>query len=120
MAMRFSLFSRILAATIVGLGLMAWSHGARADFWGWVTDLVAQPSDNLPEEVSLGRMVFPPDAIVTGPGEVQTIQLGRDLLELYPSTAVTIETTAGGVTTVQVITGTPRECSQTETSNLQS
>jgi hypothetical protein len=108
MAKRLSLFSRILAAMIIGISLMAWSHGARADFWGWVKDLVTEPSDNPPEEVSLGRMAFPPDAIVTAPGETRIIELGRDILELHPSTAVTIETTTNNGTSVQVIIGTVR------------
>lgn len=97
-----------IVALFVGVSLMAWSFDARADFWGWVTDLVTEPSDHEPEEISLGQMALPPDAIVTAPGEVRTIELGRDVLELYPSTAVTIETTVGNVTTVQVITGTVR------------
>jgi hypothetical protein len=88
--------------------LMTWSFEARADFWGWVTDIVTEPSDHEPEEVSLQRMALPPDAIVTAPGEIRTIKLGRDILELYPSTAVTIKTTVGNDTTVQVITGTVR------------
>ena len=87
---------------------MTWSFEARADFWGWVTDIVTEPSVHEPEEVSLQRMALPPDAIVTAPGEIRTIKLGRDILELYPSTAVTIKTTVGHDTTVQVITGTVR------------
>jgi hypothetical protein len=95
-------------ALVMSLGLMAWPYDARADFWGWVADLVTEPSHHEPEEVSLGRMALPPDAIVTGPGEVRTIKFGRDILELYPSTAVTVKTTAGNVPTAQVITGTVR------------
>jgi FecR protein len=99
---------RIVVALAMGLNLMAWSSVARADFWGWVTDLVTEPSDHVPEEVSLGKTALPPDAIVTAPGEVRIIELGRDILELYPSTAVTVKASSGNVTTVQVITGTVR------------
>jgi hypothetical protein len=108
MPKRFSLPSRIFVALFLGVSLMAWSFDARADFWSWVTGLVTEPSDHEPEEVSLGRMILPPDAIVTAPGEVRIIELGRDILELHPSTAVTVKMTAGKVTTVHVITGTVR------------
>ena len=50
---------------------------------------------------------MPPDAIVTKGGETRVLRLGRDILELYPSTAVAIEQT-GPDTSVRLITGTVR------------
>ena len=50
---------------------------------------------------------LPPDAIVTKGGETRVLRLGRDILELYPSTAVAIEQT-GPDTSVRLITGTVR------------
>lgn len=108
MLRRMTILSRIFAALTMCFSLMAWSFDARADFWAWITDVVTEPSDHEPAAVSLGRKALPPDAIVTAPGEVRTIELGRDILDLYPSTVVTIKTTVGNVTTVQVITGTVR------------
>jgi hypothetical protein len=108
MPTRLSLPFRIVVALATGLNLMTWSYAARADFWSWVTDLVTEPSDRVPEEASLGTVALPPDAIVTAPGEVRTIELGGDILELYPNTAVMVKTTPGKLTTVQVITGTVR------------
>jgi ferric-dicitrate binding protein FerR (iron transport regulator) len=52
-------------------------------------------------------MALPSDAIVTGPGEARSITLGRDILELYPSTAITIDT-HGEKTTVNLLTATVR------------
>ncbi len=56
------------------------------------------------EVVSLSGEALPPGAIATGRGETRTMQLGRDLMELHPLTAVTLEV-SGQTTPVRLLTG---------------
>ena len=91
----------VLAAFFV-VGLPA---EGRADVWDWLTGLVRTHPDAEPAALSADEL--PPDAIVTKGGEKRVLRLGRDVLELYPSTAVTIEEN-GPNTSVRLITGTVR------------
>jgi hypothetical protein len=77
---------------------------SRADMLDWLTNLV---QDDDMEHAALSGVTLPPDAIVTRRGETRMIELGRDLIELYPSTAVTFDV-SGGRTTVHLISGTIR------------
>ena len=77
---------------------------SRADMLDWLTNLV---QDDDMEHAALSGVTLPPDAIVTQRGETRTIELGRDLIELYPSTAVTFDV-SGRKTTVHLISGTIR------------
>ena len=77
---------------------------SRADMLDWLTNLV---QDDEMEHAALSGVTLPPDAIVTQRGETRTIELGRDLIELYPSTAVTFDV-SGRKTTVHLISGTIR------------
>jgi hypothetical protein len=88
----------LLAAFVVALPAQG-----RADVWDWLTGLVQTHPDAEPVALS----ALPPDAIVTKSGEKRVLTLGRDILELYPSTAVAIEET-GSNTSVRLITGTVR------------
>jgi hypothetical protein len=97
----------VLVGLLALIALVAVHPGqSRADFWSWVSGMLVEPDDE-PEAVSLSEMSIPPDAIVTAPGEARTIQLGRDLVELYPSTAITFEI-SGRKTTVHLLAGTIR------------
>jgi hypothetical protein len=98
-----SIAARILCCALVALVLMH-PTDSRADVWEWLTDLVQEDSDV--ENASLSG-TLPPDAVVTGRGETRTIQLGRDLIELHPTTAITIEV-GGEKTTVHLLRGTIR------------
>lgn len=77
---------------------------SRADILNWLTNLVQE--DDM-EHAALSAVTLPPDAIVTQRGETRTIELERDLIELYPSTAVTFDV-SGGKTTIHLISGTIR------------
>jgi ferric-dicitrate binding protein FerR (iron transport regulator) len=96
--------ARVLAGVLLSL-LLIHPGESRADLWQWLTDLVEEPGDI--ENAALAGVALPPNAIVTHRGETRTIQLGRDLIMLHPSTAVTIDV-AGKKTSVQVLTGTIR------------
>jgi hypothetical protein len=88
-------------ATFLAVALPAES---RADVWDWLTDLVV---DSDAKAASLSSDELPSDAIVTEMGERRVLQFGRDVLELYPSTAIAIEQ-SGPNTSVRLITGTIR------------
>jgi len=95
--------ARLSACALAVLFLVGLPAQGRADVWDWLTDLVQSHPDAEPAALS----ALPPDAIVTKGGETRVLRLGRDILELYPSTAVAIEQT-GPDTSVRLITGTVR------------
>jgi FecR protein len=95
--------ARLSACALAAVFVVALPTEGRADVWDWLTDLVQTHPDAEPTALS----ALPPDAIVTKSGETRVLTLGRDILELYPSTAVAIEET-GPNTSVRLITGTVR------------
>jgi hypothetical protein len=95
--------ARLSACALAAFFVVAFPSQSRADVWDWLTDLVQTHPDAEPAALS----ALPPDAIVTKSGEKRVLRLGRDILELYPSTAVAIEET-GPDTSVRLITGTVR------------
>ncbi len=97
--------ARLSACALAAVFFVAASSRSRADVWDWLTDLVQAHPDTEPAALSVDAL--PPDAIVTKGGETRVLRLGRDILELYPSTAVAIEQT-GPDTSVRLITGTVR------------
>jgi hypothetical protein len=96
--------ARFALIALVSFLAVAHPSESRADVWNWLTGLVTAHPDS---EAELSGMELPPDAIVTKDGETRVLRLGRDVLELHPSTAVTIEKT-GSSTSVRLITGTVR------------
>ena len=97
--------ARLSVYALAAFFVVALPAQGRADVWNWLTDLVQTHPDAEPAALSAGAL--PPDAIVTKGGETRVLRLGRDILELYPSTAVAIEET-GPNTSVRLITGTVR------------
>jgi hypothetical protein len=97
--------ARLSAYALAALFVVALPAQGRADVWDWLTDFVRTHPDAEP--AALSAVEVPPDAIVTKGGEKRVLRLGRDILELYPSTAVAIEET-GPNTSVRLITGTVR------------
>jgi hypothetical protein len=95
--------ARLSAWALAAFFVVAFPSQSRADVWDWLTDIVQTHPDAEPVALS----ALPPDAIVTKDGETRVLRLGRDILELYPSTAVAIEET-GPDTSVRLITGTVR------------
>lgn len=96
--------ARVLACVLLSVFLLHPGE-SRADLWQWLTDLVQEHGDI--ENAALAGVALPPDAIVTHRDETRAIQLGRDLIKLHPSTAVTIDV-SGKKTSVQVLMGTIR------------
>ena len=97
--------ARLSACALAAFLVVAFPGQGRADVWDWLTDLVRVHPDH--ESAALSADVLPPDAIVTKAGETRVLRLGRDILKLYPSTAVAIEQ-SGPDTSVRLITGTVR------------
>jgi hypothetical protein len=95
--------ARLSAWALTAVFAVALPAQGRADVWDWLTGLVQTHPDAEPVALS----ALPPDAIVTKDGEKRVLTLGRDILELHPSTAVAIEET-GSNTSVRLITGTVR------------
>jgi FecR protein len=95
--------ARLSAWALAAVFVVALPAQSRADVWDWLTGLVQTHPDAEPAALS----TLPPDAIVTKGGEKRVLTLGRDILELYPSTAVAIEE-KGSDTSVRLITGTVR------------
>jgi len=82
------------------LGLLVQTDHGRADVVDWLTNLLT--TGESVEDAS--RTALPDNAIVTGPDERRTIEFGRDVLYLYPSTVVTLQEGS----TVRLISGTVR------------
>jgi ferric-dicitrate binding protein FerR (iron transport regulator) len=101
-----------LLAVTAALFLCSQPSDSRADVLGWLADVLVGADSAIEEQrvdpVAMTNMDLPEGAIVTGPQERRTITLGRDLLELYPGTAVTIESSPGSNTTIRVYVGTIR------------
>ena len=93
---------RIATVAAVALTLCIYSTASRADFFDWLTNLVIEDS------AELNRSDLPSDAIFTRSDEVRTVKLGRDIVDLSPSTAITIEVSSAKRTVVHLITGTVR------------
>jgi len=102
---KLSMGARLTACALVAILFVAHPNESRADVWNWLTDLVTDHPDT--EAAALSGEELPPDAIVTKDGEKRVLHMGRDVLELYPGSAVTIEET-GPNTSVRLITGTVR------------
>jgi ferric-dicitrate binding protein FerR (iron transport regulator) len=102
---KLSMAARLAACALVAILIVAHPNESRADVWNWLTGLVTDHPDT--EAAALSGEQLPPDAIVTKDGEKRVLHMGRDVLELYPSSAVTIEET-GPNTSVRLITGTLR------------
>ena len=96
---------RFLACALTALVIVAQPTESRADALEWLTDLITAEPDT--DVAALSSEDLPPNAIVTKPDEKRVLRLGRDVLELYPSTVVTLEE-SGPNTTVRLITGTVR------------
>ena len=94
----------MLLCALAVLVLAGQPNQSRADILDWLTTLV---QDDDVENAALSGVTLPSDAIVTQRGETRIIELGRDLIELYPSTVLTIEV-SGGKKTVHLISGTIR------------
>ncbi len=107
-AIRFRNVAIICASFALCLVIGGARSEARADVWDWLSDLVIDGGGDGAENAALSGMVLPDNAIVTAPGEIRTLEYGRDVIQLYPSTAVTVELAAGKVKTVHLITGTLR------------
>lgn len=96
--------ARLAASALLAFLIVAHPNQSQADVWNWLTDVV---TDHPDAEAAALSGELPPGAIVTKDGETRVLRMGRDILELYPSTAVTIEET-GPNTSVRLITGTVR------------
>lgn len=96
---------RIAGVLIAGICLIGAAPSARADIWDWLVKAVSAESEDV-VPASLSASDVPPGAIVTGEGEQRVLQIGKDLIELYPGTVVTIEQTDGKVRTVELLQGT--------------
>ena len=96
--------ARLSALALATLLVVAPASESRADVWNWLTGLVTDHPDSEP---ALSLDELPPGAIATKSGERRVLHLGRDILELYPSTAITIEE-SGPHTSVRLISGTVR------------
>lgn len=96
---------RIASLLLASICLFGATATARADIWDWIVKTVSVESEEI-VPASLSTMDAPPGAIVTGAGEQRVLRLGKDVIELYPSTVVTIELTDGKVRTVELLQGT--------------
>jgi FecR protein len=95
----------LLQLLFVALALVAPMESSRADMIDWFTSLLEDESSAARDAARQG-MAIPQNAIVTGPNETRIIELGRDLLKLYPRTVVTVEFSPGKETHIEIITGT--------------
>jgi hypothetical protein len=102
---RLSSAVRLTACALAACLIAAHPSESRADVWNWLTGLVTAHPDS--EAAALSRDELPPGAIMTEGGETRVLRLGRDVLELHPHTAVTIDE-SGPDTSVQLIAGTVR------------
>jgi len=96
--------AKLSALALAAIFVVSPASESRADVWTWLTDLVTNRSDS---EATLSGDDLPPGAIATKDGERRVLHLGRDILELYPSTAITIEE-SGPNARIHLISGTVR------------